>query len=81
MTGCQALYPMAVRTVFSNEEKLFYVTFTNNDWIPLIKLTNSLKEQILHGWNFRIHCIAAEVTYTFLLQYDLVCKKVTGTGI
>jgi len=39
---------MAVRTVFSDDDKLFYVTFTCFDWLPLIEITNSY--DIIYNW-------------------------------
>lgn len=39
---------MAVRTIVSDEDDLFYVTFTCYDWLPLIELTNSY--DLVYKW-------------------------------
>ena len=39
---------MAVRTTFDDEDKLFYVTFTCYDWLPLFELTQSY--DLVYKW-------------------------------
>jgi putative transposase len=39
---------MAVRTTFSDEDKLFYITFTCYDWLPLIDVTESY--DLVYKW-------------------------------
>jgi REP element-mobilizing transposase RayT len=39
---------MAVRTVISDEDKLFYITFTCFEWLPLIEFTNSY--DLVYKW-------------------------------
>lgn len=63
---------MAVRTVFSDEEKLFYITFTNYDWLPLIKLTDSY--DVVYSW-FRYICnkYNVEVTGYVIMPNHIHC--------
>jgi REP element-mobilizing transposase RayT len=44
---------MAVRTVFTDEEKLFYITFTCTEWLPLIKLADSY--DVIYNWFKRLN--------------------------
>jgi hypothetical protein len=39
---------MAVRTTFSDDDKLFYITFTCFDWHPLIDVTDSY--DLVYKW-------------------------------
>ena len=39
---------MAIKTIISDDDKLFYITFTCYDWLPLIDATNSY--DLVYKW-------------------------------
>lgn len=62
---------MSVRTKTSDEDKLFYVTFTCFDWLPLIKVTDSY--DLVYKWFEYIERKGVEVIGYVIMPNHLHC--------
>lgn len=63
---------MAGRQNFSDENKLYYVTFTCYEWLPLIKMTDSY--DVVYEWFRRLRDrMSVEVTSYVIMPNHLHC--------